>query len=145
MMILVSLIFPSTTRSIAIPQTDTERPVAATPQEFRSIGAAPNKSADDLVTFFDLLFDRPMHVRKRHEKAAQDVFHTTESRALSGKWSLLKDVFVKILSGGLDIAVIEHIIDELAHQVGVVFHLRGNHFPSYCFSVTGSRGAMVIV
>jgi hypothetical protein len=45
---------------------------------------------------------------------------------------------VKIPSGGLDIAEIEHIIDELAHQVGVVFHLRGGiAFPPTAYRLPG--------
>jgi hypothetical protein len=125
-MILLSLIFPSTMRSIAIPQTDTWTSGLLGRPKFASVRAAPHTSADDLVTFFNLLVDRPSHVRERRPEATQEILQAAESRSLTGKWRLLDDVFVKILSGSLDIAVVEHIIDKLTNQVGVVFHLEGN-------------------
>ena len=33
---------------------------------------------------------------------------------------------VKIFFGSLNIAVIEHIVDKVADQVGVIFHFEGN-------------------
>ena len=41
---------------------------------------------------------------------------------MTGKWLLLDDVFVKLLSGGLDIAVVQDIIDKLANPFAMLFH-----------------------
>src|SRR4029077_2792923 len=95
-------------------------------EKFRSMGAGPNESADHFVPFLNLLLDRPMHVRKRCTEATQDILETAESRSLTGKWSQLDDVFVKIFSGSLNLAVIEPIVDKVADQLGVIFHLEGN-------------------
>ena len=92
------------------------------------MGAAPNKSADDLVTFLNLFFDGPMDVRERCPKTTQDILQTAKSRSLTRKWSLLHDVFVKILFRRLDIAVVEDIINERTNQVAVVIHL-GKRIP----------------
>jgi hypothetical protein len=126
MMILLSLIFPQRCGRLLSPKRTLGRPGCWDAQKFASVRAAPHTSADDLVTFFNLLVDRPSHVRERRPEATQEILQAAESRSLTGKWSLLDDVFVKILSGSLDIAVVEHIIDKLTNQVGVVFHLEGN-------------------
>jgi hypothetical protein len=68
---------------------------------------APNKSADDLIAFLNLLFDRPTNVWERGPEPTQDILQTFEFRSLTGKGSLFDDVFVKILSCRLDIAVVE--------------------------------------
>jgi hypothetical protein len=63
-------------------------------------------------------------------EAMQDIFQTIKSRSLTRKASQLDDVFVKRFSGSLDIAVIEHIVDKLANQVGMIFH-RQETLPAY--------------
>ena len=49
------------------------------------MGAAPNKSADDPGTFFDLLFDGPTHVWEGRTKAAEDGLQATEPLS-PGAW-----------------------------------------------------------
>ena len=63
-------------------------------------------------------------------EAMQDIFQTIKSRSLTRKASQLDDVFVKRFSGSLDIAVIEHFVDKLANQVGMIFH-RQETLPAY--------------
>jgi hypothetical protein len=86
------------------------------------MGAAPNKSADYFVTFLRSVL-RPTNTYPGKPPGSCGRLPSNQGvGSLTGKWLLLDDVFVKLLSGGLDIAVVQDIIDKLANPFAMLFH-----------------------
>ena len=102
MMMRVSLIRPSTRRSITIPQTRTGRPVAVPDSPLWV--PVHLKRADDFIVFRNLLLDGEDNIGKTGPHGADDVFQAVKSRTLAGQRNLLNHILPGVLRCRLDVS-----------------------------------------
>jgi hypothetical protein len=122
MMMRVSLILPPCSRSMTMPQTFTDRPVAGTPRNSPRCVPVPLETGQHLVPLGNLLLDGEVQVRKSSPHTTQNIFQTFQAWTLAGKRNVLQHILPDELNGGIDLTLIDSFFNEVSDDGAVVLY-----------------------
>jgi hypothetical protein len=88
------------------------------------MSSTPRESRNYLGPAFDLLLDDPLHVRKGCAHSPQNIFQSLDTWPLARQRHFFDHVGTEVITGGIDITIVQYSLDELTNDFGLVFHTR---------------------
>jgi hypothetical protein len=86
------------------------------------MGSGPLESRKNLISFGNLLFDRPVHIGKRSFQSAQHALQSFNSWTLARKGNLLNHFLPEELINSVDFPSVYNVLDELPYDVAICLH-----------------------